>query len=200
MSPSKIVITGTIASGKSTVSEILKSLGYLVIDSDAVNRELLEKGASNYEAIKNSHLFDQAFVADKLDKKKLAKIIFADKEKMDALNKISHPNIIKAIDEKLGKCKDKVAFIEIPLFYQMDAEFPTDYVWLVTASEYVQIRRLSQRDDIDKDYAKEKISKQYELIKQKREPDYIIVNDGSVAELEEKLRKILKQEKLLWKL
>ena len=93
MNPSKIVITGTIASGKSTLSKLLKELGYKVLSSDDINRELLEKGKVNYQAIKDSNLFDEAFIGDELDKKKLAEIIFSDKKKLGTLNELTHKNI-----------------------------------------------------------------------------------------------------------
>lgn len=103
MSPSRIVITGLIASGKSTVADILKEKGYDLISADEVNRDLIKKGGKNYIAIKNEPIFAPAFDGDFLDKKKLAEIIFNDKEKMERLNEISHANIISAIDEMVRK-------------------------------------------------------------------------------------------------
>ena len=74
MNPSRIVITGLIASGKSSLLDILRENKQCVIDADKVNRKLLEKGNINYELIKKSAHFDKAFVNDNLDKKILADI------------------------------------------------------------------------------------------------------------------------------
>ena len=94
MSPNKIVITGTIGSGKSALSSIIRELGFVVIDSDQVNKKLLEKGQANYEAIKKDPFFRKAFVSDELNKNKLAKMIFASPDLMKRLNKLTHPNIM----------------------------------------------------------------------------------------------------------
>ncbi|MDU5230462.1 MAG: dephospho-CoA kinase, partial [Anaerococcus sp.] len=77
MSPSKIVITGTIASGKSTLCKLLESKGFIVISADEVNKSLLNPGAINYESIKKSGEFDKAFINESLDKEKLGQIIFS---------------------------------------------------------------------------------------------------------------------------
>lgn len=110
MNQNKIVITGTIASGKSSLSEILRKKGYKVIDSDQINRKLLEKDQINYKEILSSKAFDEAFDGDKLDKKKLAKIIFNDSKKRELINKITHKNIINHINSLIEKSKDKNIF------------------------------------------------------------------------------------------
>lgn len=193
MSPSRIVITGLIASGKSTVADILKEKGYDLISADEVNRDLIKKGGKNYIAIKNEDIFAPAFDGDNLDKKKLAEIIFSDKEKMERLNEISHANIISAIDEMVEKSdKDKV-FIEVPLFFKIKDRFPHDLVILVTASRDVQIKRLMARDKIDYDFALRKIESQDELEEMKKQSDIIIDNSGDIESLRRQIEKIIKR-------
>lgn len=199
MNPSKIVITGTIASGKSTLSKLLKELGYKVLSSDDINRELLEKGEANYQAIKDSNLFDEAFIEDKLDKKKLAKIIFSDKEKLEILNKLTHKNILNRIDYLVKYSKEKVVFIEIPLYFQLKERFDNDQVWLVVADYQTQLERLMQRDNIDLVYAKAKIQTQQDLIRMKANSDVVFDNSSSIEELKEQLKQVLEDKDLLWK-
>ena len=200
MSPSKIVITGTIASGKSTLSMLLEKLGYKVLSSDEINKELLKKGKENYLAIKNSGKFDQAFIEDDLNKKKLASIIFSDKEKMMALNQITHKNILDEINRLITSTNDRAVFVEIPLYFQMKEKFDADEVWLVVADSKTQLQRLMDRDKIDIDYAKSKIERQEDLINMKAESDVVFDNSKSITELMDQLKEVLNNKDLLWKL
>lgn len=193
MSPSRIVITGLIASGKSTVADILKEKGYDLISADEVNRELIKKGGKNYIAIKNEPIFAPAFDGDFLDKKKLAELIFNDKEKMEKLNEISHTNIIAAINEMVENSKEDKVFIEIPLFFKIKDRFPHDLVILVTASREVQIKRLMARDKIDYDFAIRKIESQDELEEMKKQSDIIIDNSGDIESLRRQIEKIIER-------
>ncbi|WP_297281596.1 dephospho-CoA kinase [uncultured Anaerococcus sp.] len=197
MNPSKIVITGTIASGKSTLSELLENLGYKVLSSDEINRQLLEKGNKNYEAIKSSGQFDQVFRDDQLDKKKLARLIFQDKEKLKILNKLTHKNVLNEINSIIEKSDQKVIFIEIPLYFQMEENFEADEVWLVVADYDTQLQRLVKRDSIDLEYAKAKIETQEDLLRMKKESDVIFDNSTSISRLMEQLKDVLEDKNLL---
>lgn len=200
MNPSRIVITGTIASGKSSLCEILRKKSYQVISADKVNKKLLEVDGLNYGAIRDSNLFDEAFSKEGLlDKKLLAKIIFNDKKKREILNKISHKNIIDYINEKINKSKEDFVFVEIPLFFQMKETFPHDYVWLVKASRDVQISRLMKRDKIGKDYAIKKIKSQNEDIMVKSS-DFVFDNSKDLESLEKQVDKALMGLEKKWKL
>ena len=192
MNQNKIVITGTIASGKSSLSEILKKKGYQVIDSDKVNKKLLEKDQINYKEILSSKAFDEAFDADGLDKKKLAEIIFNNPEKRELINKITHKNIIAYINSLIKEKKEKNIFVEIPLYFQMKEKFPCDYIWLVTADREVQIKRLIKRDKIDRDFAIKKIESQ-DFLEMEKKSDLIFDNSKSIKDLEKKVEIALKK-------
>ena len=199
MNQNKIVITGTIASGKSSLSEILRKKGYKVIDSDQINRKLLEKDQINYKEILSSKAFDEAFDGNKLDKKKLAKIIFNDPKKRQLINKITHKNIISHINSLIEKSKEKNIFVEIPLYFQMKEKFPCDYVRLVCAKREVQIKRLMERDKIDIDFAIKKIESQ-DYLSMKEKSDLIFDNSASLKDLEKKVDIALKNLEKIWKL
>ena len=197
MSQSKIVITGTIASGKSTLCKILEEMGFKLISADEVNKELLIPGAKNYEAIKKSGDFDQAFENESLNKKKLAKIIFSDRKKLKKLNQLSHRNILDEIEKQIEILDEKVVFIEIPLFFQMEEKFDADEVWLVVADYQIQIKRLMQRDKISLEYAKAKLESQEQLLNMKENSNVVFDNSTSVENLSTQLKKVLKQKDLL---
>lgn len=197
MSPSKIVITGTIASGKSTLCKLLEEMGFKLISADEVNKKLLIPGAKNYEAIKKSGDFDQAFENESLNKKKLAQIIFSDRKKLKKLNQLSHRNILDEIEKQIEILDEKVVFIEIPLFFQMEEKFDADEVWLVVADYQIQIKRLMQRDKISLEYAKAKLESQEQLLNMKENSNVVFDNSTSVENLSTQLKKVLKQKDLL---
>lgn len=197
MSPSKIVITGTIASGKSTLCKLLEEMGFKLISADEVNKELLIPGAKNYEAIKKSGDFDQAFENESLNKKKLAQIIFSDRKKLKKLNQLSHRNILDEIEKQIEILDEKVVFIEIPLFFQMEEKFDADEVWLVVADYQIQVKRLMQRDKISLEYAKAKLESQEQLLNMKKNSNVVFDNSTSVENLSTQLKKVLKQKDLL---
>lgn len=199
MTPSKIVITGTIASGKSTLCKLLEEKGFVVISADEVNRALLVPKAKNYEAIKSSGDFNDAFINDSLDKKILAKIIFSNKEKLNRLNQLTHRNILDEIEKQINQLDRNVVFIEIPLFFQMEEKFDADEVWLVVADYQIQLQRLSKRDGIDIDYAKTKIESQNDLTTMKENSDVVFDNSTSIENLRKELENILRQKDLIWK-
>lgn len=186
MNQNRIVITGTISSGKSSLSDILRKKGYFVIDSDKINAKLLAKDQINYREILSSGAFNKAFEDGIINKRILGEIIFNDSKKRELINKISHKNIISYINKEIENSKEKNVFIEIPLYFQMKEKFPCEYVWLVTANKDVQVKRLMARDKIDKDFAIKKINSQnFSLMKEKS--DLIFDNSTSLDDLEKKV-------------
>lgn len=191
MNPSRIVITGLIASGKSTLADILREEGFVVIDADKVNKKLIEEGGTNYLAIKNERDFKDAFDGDRLDKTKLGQIIFSDPKKMEKLNSITHKNIIKEIEKEIESVDEKTVFIEIPLYFQMKEKFENDGVILVTCKKDVQIKRLMARDKISESFARKKIESQDTLAYMVDNSDIIIDNSGDEEELRTKIKNML---------
>ena len=196
MSPNKIVITGTIGSGKSAVSEIIRNLGFKVISADDVNSKLLEEGGENYEAIKADPFFRKAFDGKVLDKKHLARMIFSAPDLMKRLNSITHPIIVREIEREIESCGCKNVFIEIPLFYQMKERFPADLVLFVEADKDIQAKRLAKRDEIGNFYAESKIRNQESLMGPRDEKEIVIKNNTSLEDLKEEVVKILRMENI----
>lgn len=191
MNPNRIVITGLIASGKSTLAEILREEGFVVIDADKVNKKLIEEGGVNYLAIKNEADFKDAFDGDRLDKNKFGQIIFKDPNKMEKLNSLTHKNIIREIEKEIKSVDEKTVFIEIPLYFQMKEKFENDGVILVTCKKDVQIKRLMARDKISESFARKKIESQDTLAYMVDNSDIIIDNSGDKEELKTKIKNML---------
>lgn len=196
MNQNKIIgLTGSIATGKSQVSNYLKDKGIKVIDADLIARDV-----ANYKSVKNKikkEFGDDLYKDDKLDRKKLAEIIFARKIYRQKLNSIMHPEIYKKI-KKESDSADGLVFIDIPLLFEnedLNKKYGLvfDEIWLVYVDRERQIERLMKRDDISKEYAEEKINSQISVEEKRKKSDVIIDNSGTLeetfAQVEENLKK-----------
>ena len=182
----KIAITGSIGSGKSTVSEYLKTKGYDVFDCDEYNAYLLEKGHIGYKKVKEA--FPTCFNRGQLDKKALADIIFNNKEEKNKLEAILHPLIIK---EMLRRSKKKDLFIaEVPLLFEKDLEGYFDHNLLVVADDDKVIKRLIKRGLNEKD-AKRRLKAQMSVSKKIKRAEEIIYNNSTLRNLYNKIDKWL---------
>lgn len=195
MNQNKIIgLTGSIATGKSQVSNYLKDKGIKVIDADLIARDV-----ANYKSVKNKikkEFGDDLYKDDKLDRKKLAEIIFARKIHRQKLNSIMHPEIYKKI-KKESENSEGLVFIDIPLLFEnedLNKKYGLvfDEIWLVYVDRERQIERLMKRDDISKEYAEEKINSQIPVEEKRKKSDVIIDNSGTLeetfAQVEENLK------------
>lgn len=190
-----IVLTGSIATGKSQVSNYLKNNGIKVIDADLIARDV-----ANYKIVKNKikrEFGDDLYINDQLDRKKLAEIIFSRKIHRQKLNSIMHPEIYKKI-KKESESADGLVFIDIPLLFEnedLNKKYGLDFdeIWLVYVDRETQIKRLMNRDGISREYAEEKINSQISVEEKRKKADVIIDNSGTLeetfAQVEENLKK-----------
>lgn len=175
-----IGITGGIASGKSLVTDYLKQKGYFVIDSDEIAHEAYNINTTEYHKILS--LFSAELNGGELDRKKIASIVFNDKEKLKALESIIHPYVFKRIEELKKNNKDKLIFISMPLLFEVGYDKKVDKIITVSVSETTEILRLMNRDNIDFDYASKKIKSQMPLKEKVNNSDYIVDNNYSINE------------------
>lgn len=186
MKQSKIIgLTGSIATGKSQVTKILKEMSYKVIDSDLIARDVMDDREVK-EKIKK-YFGENLYRDNKLDRQALGKIIFNSLEKKELLDSITHPLIYKKILEEININKDEnLLFIDIPLLIENGInsyEMNFYEVWLVYSDKKTQIKRLMERDNIDESYAKAKISSQMSIEDKKDYADIIIDNRGNLKDL-----------------
>lgn len=199
MKPNNIKIiglTGGIATGKSTVSEILKNNGYTVIDADIIAREVVNIGKPSYEEIKKYFGNEILLENKEIDRKKLGSIVFNDIDKLLALNELTHPYIYEEILKQVNINKGKNIFIDIPLLFEEEDKIKKsgiefDEIWLVASDYDIQVQRLMKRDKISKEEAVKKIKLQMNLKEKIDKSDLVIYNNSSKKELEENVLKIL---------
>jgi len=187
-----IGLTGGIATGKSTVSAMLRELGAAVIDADEIAREVVVPGSPAYLDIQQR--FPDVIEPDgRLDRAKLAGVIFSSAPERAALNAIIHPRIHQAfLDRKaaLAKRGVPVAIYDAALLIENGLQYEMNGVILVTAPRELQIARLRQRNGLTKDEAEARLSSQMPLSEKERFATWLIDNSGDLPSLQSQVGKV----------
>lgn len=182
-----IGLTGTIGSGKSTVSARLAKLGALVLDADTISREAVKKGADGLNKIAEVFGKEVIDANGELDRKALAGIVFSDESKRLILNGIIHPQVLKALKERTHGEKalnpDRMIVWDVPLLIEVGWVEYVDSVWLVTAPEQTRINRITARDRCTIKQAQSRICAQMSEEEKARFSNEIIDNGGSLEQL-----------------
>ena len=182
-----IGLTGTIGSGKSTVSARLTKLGALVLDADTISREAVKKGADGLNKIAEVFGKEVIDANGELDRKALAGIVFSDESKRLILNGIRHPQVLKALKERTHGEKalnpDRMIVWDVPLLIEVGWVEYVDSVWLVTALEQTRINRIMARDGCTIKQAQSRICAQMSEEEKARFSNEIIDNGGSLEQL-----------------
>lgn len=186
-----IGVTGGIGSGKTTVSEILRELGAVVINADKISREVVEPRKPAWEEIRKTFGPDVFNGDETLDRKKLARIVFSSVEKKLELERIIHKEVIAVIDEMLRYMKDSgfdgVVVLDVPIPVERGFLDTVDRVWVVTSDEEKRIRRVMERSGISREDAQKRIDSQLPQEEYKKLAHEVIENNGSLDELKEKV-------------
>lgn len=188
-----IGLTGGIASGKSTISSILKELGAYIVDADIIARSVVQKGEKAYNEIVQ-HFGRKILMANgEINRKKLGHIVFSDSEKLKLLNQITHPEIIGRIKDKVEEYKDigaKVIVIDAAILIEVGLEWYCDSIWLVSVDKETQIRRLMERDKFAYSDALNRINSQYTNERKSQFADVIIDNNKPIEEVKKKVKEL----------
>lgn len=176
-----IGLTGGIASGKSTVSQVLRELGAPVVDADALVHQLQVPGSPLLAAIVRE--FGPAVLRDdgSLDRPALGRIIFADADRRRALEAIVHPAVRErmwAEVESYRQAGRPAVVLDVPLLIEGGMDKAVDRVWVVYVDGATQLQRLMARDGLTAVQAAERISAQMDLEAKRRQADLVIDNRG----------------------
>jgi dephospho-CoA kinase len=192
-----IGLTGGIASGKSTVTRILESLGAVIIDADMLSREVVEPDEPAWGAIVAEFGAGVVNPDRTINRQELGRLVFADPEARMKLEKITHPAIARRAEEKLAACRTKsvpVVFYVAPLLIEAGRTALADEIWVVYADEATQLERLITRDGITADDARSRLAAQMPMDKKKQYGRVVIDNRGTERELEQKVREVWEKE------
>ncbi|MBQ3505851.1 MAG: dephospho-CoA kinase [Clostridia bacterium] len=192
----KIAITGGIGSGKSSVVNVLREMGYSVFSCDEIYADLRE---SKEYLQKLSTVFPQAVVDGRLDRKRLSEIVFQNPEKREVLNELSHPMIMQKLNALINERREPLVFAEVPLLFENGFEKDFDAVIVVKRNIDERITAILERDGLTDRQARQRINAQFDYDAPQNQNylqsihAYIIENDGAKMDLTKKTKDILKK-------
>ena len=191
--PNAYVITGSIASGKSTVVNLLKERGFSVIDADLIAHEQLEICKREIVCEFGEQILDEAGL---IDRKKLGAIVFREPKKLKNLEQILHPKIKAEILSQASQLErlGQVYFVDIPLFFEKKeryAEFKN--VAVIYAPKELLLSRLMSRNGLNLEDAKARVELQMDIEQKREMAKFVIDNSNDRENLELELEKFLKQ-------
>ena len=182
----KVAITGNIASGKSAVEKLLSAKGFTVYDTDKIAHELLENSNEVRESFKDFDIYTD----NKIDRKKLGKIVFSDKTKLEILEQIIHPQVRNKLLEIFEK-DDFIVFVSVPQLFEAKLENLFDKIVFVTAPENIRLERLMNRNNLSKEDALARISAQEKDENKIPKCNYVIQNNADLTNLERQVNGLL---------
>jgi dephospho-CoA kinase len=189
-----IGLTGGIASGKSTVSNMLKEMDITVIDADVEARLAVEKGEPAYQKIIAEFGDDILLDTEEIDRVKLGSIIFHDAEKRQLLNGIVHPEVRNRMNNQVEAAKvrgEQVMVLDIPLLFESKLTHMVEKTILVYVDRDIQLNRLMERNDLSLEDAEARISSQMPLSDKVALADAVINNNGSISETKKQVIEVL---------
>jgi dephospho-CoA kinase len=187
----RVGLTGGVGSGKSTVAARLAEHGAVIIDADAIAREVVEPGTPGFEAVVAK--FGPEVVADgRLDRPKLAGMVFGDESKRAELNAIVHPLVGRRTGELMAAAPaGAVVVYDVPLLVESTLAPGFDFVVVVEASVPTRLRRLAGRGMAEAD-ARERMAVQATDEQRRAVADAVIGNDGSLDDLRTRVDEVWK--------
>ena len=186
-----IGLTGGIGTGKTQVSRILEEIGAEVVSADLVGHEAYRPHTEAWREVVRAFGEQVLTPSGEVDRKKLGVIVFNDSEALKRLNAIMHPRLYKMLEERIkelcGKGRD-VVVVEAALFLEANWAPLVNEVWVTVSPEDEVVRRLQARDQTDEEAVRARIRSQMPQADRARCADVVIENNGSLAELRDRIQ------------
>jgi len=184
-----VALTGGIGSGKTTVGSIFAALGAVVVDSDQIAREVVERGSEGFNLVV-AQFGDGILKNGEINRGALGELVFADHGKLSKLEAITHPLIRQAFAKIVNESpKDSIIINQIPLLVESKNEYNFDVVITVSVSDPVRIQRLLARG-LSQSQIQARLNAQASDIQRESIADHVIENSGDLAELTQEVEKI----------
>lgn len=181
--PKVIGVTGGLATGKTTVTDLFVAKGALRIDADAISHQIMENDEKIREGI--LRIFGKEILSDnRIDRRKLAGKVFFDKDALKNLCALMHPAILKRIRQDVASAGDRTVVIDAPLLVESGLDKEVDLVVVVTADTDTQIKRAVKRG-MGADEAVNIIAEQASMTSKERIADHVIDNNGEPERVKE---------------
>ncbi|HIX35170.1 MAG TPA: dephospho-CoA kinase [Candidatus Limosilactobacillus merdigallinarum] len=191
-----IGVTGGIASGKSLVSAYLIAHGFSIVDADIVAREVVAPDSIGLKKVAATFGNEIVDTKGNLDRKRLAKIVFADDSQLKLLNDILQPLIRQQIQQELQQFiaqGQEYIFLVAPLLFEENYQSMCDEIMVVTVTLQTQLQRLMSRDQLNEQQARRRIAAQWPLSRKIALADVVIDNDGTIAQTKAQLAAWIKR-------
>ncbi|KAJ0238945.1 Dephospho-CoA kinase [Hirschfeldia incana] len=189
-------LTGGIASGKSTVSNLFKASSIPVVDADVIARNVLKKGNGGWKRVVSAFGEEILLPSQEVDRPKLGQIVFSSDSKRELLNKLMAPYISTGIFWEILKqwAKGaKVIVVDIPLLFEAKMDKWTKPIVVVWVSQETQLKRLMQRDGLSQEDAGNRAIAQMSLDLKRSKADVVIDNNGDLHNLDQQFDKVLSE-------
>lgn len=190
----RIGLTGSIATGKSTVTNMLKELGAFVIDCDKTARDVVAPGTRGLAKIEAAFGKDAVAADGSMDRVYIGDLVFRNPGMKKRLENILFPLIFEALDEELLRLEREgatpVVFLDMPLLYEVKYDSYVDEVWLVYVPFEVQLSRLMKRNGYTKEEALLRIHSQISVDKKKSLAQQVIDNSGTLEDTKKQVRSL----------
>lgn len=193
----KLCLTGSISTGKTTVSSFMSELGAIIIDTDLVTHNLYKYPSEASNKILEAFGLELLKEDNTIDRKKLGAIVFKDKEKLEILNKIVHPLVRKEVyaqrDYYLSKEKGRnfLLVYVIPLYFEAGKTYEVDAIVVSACSKENQLKRLMLRDNCSQEEAERRINSQISIEEKIKQADYIIDTNKTKEEIKVQVSNLL---------
>ncbi|MCH9614450.1 MAG: Dephospho-CoA kinase [Chlamydiia bacterium] len=183
----KVAITGGLASGKTEVGRLLKEQGAYLVNADAIVHRLLTE---NQDVIKSViKIFGEGIIENGvINRKKVAKIAFANREKLLALESLLHPLVYQEIEDEAKKCESDIFAAEIPLLFESKNRYNFDQTLVVHTKEELAIKRskLTQKEYQDR------MARQLPIEDKVKRATFVIENNEDLNALEKNVKEFVK--------
>lgn len=192
-------ITGSYGSGKSTIAKMFSGPDTAIIDADKLAHKVILPGSKIYKKI--IRVFGRGILGrrvKKIDRGKLAKLVFSDKRLLLKLNCLVHPEVISSIKREIKDSKERVIILDAPLLIEAGLNKITDKLIVVKASRRKQIERICKKVSLNSKEALKRINMQMPLKDKLRLADFVVDNSGSLKKTKKQVgeirRKIIKKQ------
>lgn len=188
-----IVVTGGIASGKTTVAQMLAELGGEIISADGLAREVLQSGSPGWREVVAIWGPEILTPAGEINRAALGRKVFADENERRRLEAITHPKIYALMEERLTTARRRAPFVvlEIPLYFETGRVTPASEVWVVYVDRATQLSRMMERSGLSQEEAETRLKAQWPLERKRALADRVIDNSDGLEATRHQVRQAL---------
>ncbi len=186
-----IGLTGMSGAGKSTACKMFREAGFYVIDCDGICREVVKKGKPCLKEIASGFGSEILTAEGELNRRLMGKIIFSDPDKRIKLNGIMYPFVSYSVIKRIIFSDSEYTVLDAPTLFESGLENICEKIVSVAADKEVLINRITVRDGITREEAKNRLDSQYDADFFREKSDMLIMNNGSEEELSRKINKTI---------